>query len=297
MVTTYAITVPDDKRIKRYERRRRTQGRIRKSIVPTTMLWVLAVLMLFPLLWFLLSSFKPGSELFSYPLSFFPREWTLDGYAAALERIDFARYFLNTAIVATVTTVLTVALCAMTGYALAKYKNPWLSVLGLCILSMTMLPGEVILNPLFIVIRDLGLYNSLAGVIIPSIITPTGVFMFRQFFITIPDELMQAARIDGASEFGIFFRIMMPLARPIALTLAIMSFQWRWNDYIFPLIILGNPDQFTLQIALRALVGAENIEWTILLSASVLSMLPLIALYLVFQRYITSSNINAGLKD
>lgn len=297
MVTTYAITVPDDKRIKRYERRRRTQGRIRKSIVPTTMLWVLAVLMLFPLLWFLLSSFKPGSELFSYPLSFFPREWTLDGYAAALERIDFARYFLNTAIVATVTTVLTVALCAMTGYALAKYKNPWLSVLGLCILSMTMLPGEVILNPLFIVIRDLGLYNSLAGVIIPSIITPTGVFMFRQFFITIPDELMQAARIDGASEFGIFFRIMMPLARPIALTLAIMSFQWRWNDYIFPLIILGNPDQFTLQIALRALVGAENIEWTILLSASVLSMLPLIALYLVFQRYIKSSNINAGLKD
>ncbi|MDF2579651.1 MULTISPECIES: carbohydrate ABC transporter permease [Microbacterium] len=297
MVTTYAITVPDDKRTKRYERRRRTQGRIRKSILPTTMLWVLAVLMLFPLLWFLLSSFKPGSELFSYPLSFFPREWTLDGYAAALERIDFARYFLNTAIVATVTTVLTVALCAMTGYALAKYKNPWLSVLGLCILSMTMLPGEVILNPLFIVIRDLGLYNSLAGVIIPSIITPTGVFMFRQFFITIPDELMQAARIDGASEFGIFFRIMMPLARPIALTLAIMSFQWRWNDYIFPLIILGNPDQFTLQIALRALVGAENIEWTILLSASVLSMLPLIALYLVFQRYITSSNINAGLKD
>ena len=295
MVSTYAITVPEDQR--RFERRRRARGRARRSVLPTSLLWVLAVLMLFPLVWFLLSSFKPGSELFSYPLSFFPREWSLQGYSDAIDRIDLGRYFLNTTIVATVTTALTVALCASTGYALAKYKNAWLSVLGLCILSMTMLPGEVILNPMFIVVRDLGLYNSLAGVIIPSIITPTGVFMFRQFFITIPDELTQAARIDGASEYGIFFRIMLPLARPIMLTLAIMSFQWRWNDYIFPLIILADPDQFTLQIALRALVGAENIQWTILLSASVLSMLPLIALYLVFQRYITSSNINAGLKD
>ncbi|WP_102191418.1 carbohydrate ABC transporter permease [Microbacterium aurantiacum] len=300
MVSTYTITVPTDKKGRHLDRRqaeRRRRARFKRTLLPTTLLWALAILMLFPLLWFLLSSFKPGGELFTYPLSFLPREWTLDGYAAALERIDFAQYLLNTTIVATVTTVLTVALCATTGYALAKYKNPWLSVLGLCILSMTMLPGEVILNPMFIVVRDLGLYNSLWGVIIPSIITPTGVFMFRQFFVTIPDELMQAARIDGASEYGIFFRIMLPLARPIMLTLAIVSFQWRWNDYIFPLIILGDPEKFTLQIALRALVGAENIDWTVLLAASVLSMLPLIALYLVFQRYITSSNINTGLKD
>lgn len=296
MVDTYAITVPEESRARRKQRRRQ-RGTVRRSVGPTAMLWVLALLMLFPLLWFLLSSFKPGGELFSYPLSFFPETWTVDGYATAIERVDFGRYLLNTTIVATVTTVLTVFFCASTGYALAKYRNPWLSVLGLCILSMTMLPGEVILNPLFIVIRDLGLYNSLAGVIVPSIITPTGVFMFRQFFVTIPDELIHAARIDGASEVGIFFRIMVPLARPIMLTLGIVSFQWRWNDYLFPLIILGDPDKFTLQIALRALVGAENIDWPVLLGASVLSMIPLVALYLVFQRYITSSNINAGLKD
>jgi len=280
-------------------RKRSREGAIplRRQILPTTALWVLALLMAFPLLWFLLSSFKPGSELFSYPLSFLPREWTLEGYRMALERVDFGTYLLNTTIVATVTTVLTVFLSATTGYALAKYKNPWLSVLGLCILSMTMLPGEVILNPMFMVVRDLGLYNSLAGVIVPSIVTPTGVFMFRQFFLSVPDELSQAARIDGASEYGIFFRIMLPLARPMLLTLAIISFQWRWNDYIFPLIILGDPEKFTLQIALRALVGAENINWSVLLSASVLSMIPLVVLYLVFQKYITSSNINSGLKD
>ncbi|NDL57146.1 carbohydrate ABC transporter permease [Phytoactinopolyspora mesophila] len=295
MVTTHAPTAPRKKRPMRDLRRRR--GEIRRSIVPTTMLWVIAVLMAFPLLWFLLSSFKPGGELFSYPLSFIPREWTLGGYEAAFERVDFMRYLGNTFIVASVSTIITVVLCASTGYALAKYKNPWLSVLGLCVLSMTMLPGEVILNPMFMVVRDLGMYNSLLGVIMPSILTPTGVFMFRQFYLTVPDELIDAARIDGASEYGIFLRIMVPLARPIMLTLAIVSFQWRWNDYILPLIILGDPDKFTLQIALRSLVGAENINWSVLLSASVLSMIPLVALYLVFQRYVTSSNINAGLKD
>ncbi len=278
-------------------RRRRRKVEIRRSIVPTTLLWVLVVLMAFPLLWFLLSSFKPAGELFSYPLSFLPREWTLEGYSRAWERIDFTRYFMNTFIVASVTTVLTVALCAAAGYALAKYKNPWLAVFGLCILTMTMLPGEVMLNPMFLVVRDLGMYNSLLGVILPTIITPTGVFMFRQFFISVPDELNDAARIDGASELSIFMRIMVPLARPIMLTLAIVSFQWRWNDYIFPLIVLSDPNQFTLQIALRSLIGAENIEWSILLAASVISMVPLVVLYLVFQKYITSSNINAGLKD
>jgi len=300
MMKTHAVPVaagPTGRAAVESRNRARRRADLRRSIVPTTSMWVLAVLVAFPLLWFVLSSFKPGGELFSYPLSFFPRHWTVDGYAVALQRIPFARYLLNSTIVATVATAITVCLSASTGYALAKYKNPWLSVLGLCILSMTMLPGEVILNPMFTVVRDLGLYNSLAGVIIPSVVTPTGVLMFRQFFVTVPDELLQAARIDGASEYAIFFRIMLPLSRPIMLTLAILSFQWRWNDYIFPLIILGDPDQFTLQIALRSLVGAENIDWSVLLAASVLSMIPLLLLYLVFQRHITSANLNTGLKD
>jgi alpha-1,4-digalacturonate transport system permease protein len=276
---------------------RKKSGEIRRSILPTTMLWVLAILMAFPLLWFLLSSFKGGGELFTYPLSFLPREWTIDGYVRAWERIDFVRYFGNTIVVATITTALTVFFCATAGYALAKYRAPWLSVFALCILSMTMLPGEVILSQTFSVVRDLGFYNSLIGVILPSILTPTGVFMFRQFFITVPDELLDAARIDGANELSIFFRIMLPLARPIMLTLAIISFQWRWNDYIFPLIILSDPKNFTLQIALRSLLGSENIDWAILLAASVISMIPLVLLYLVFQKYITSSDINTGLRD
>lgn len=278
-------------------RRNRRATEIRRSILPTVVLWISVILFLFPMAWFLLSSFKPGGELFTYPLTFWPETFTFDGFVKAWERVDFARYFGNTLFVSTITTVLTVFFSASTGYALAKYKARWLHVLFVCILATTMLPTEVILSPTFAVIRDLGLYNSLAGIIVPSIITATGIFMFRQFFITVPDELIDAARMDGAGELGIFFRIMLPLARPIIVTLAIFSFQWRWNDYIWPLLVLNDPKQYTIQVALRGLVGAENIDWTVLLSASVISIIPLAIIFLVFQKYVMSADLNSGLKD
>lgn len=271
--------------------------RLARSAPSTLALWLVAAIFLFPVLWFLLSSFKPGGELFTYPLTILPEHWTLDGYVEAWERVNFSLYFRNTLTVAAVTTALTVIVSAATGYALAKYKAWWLSALFMCILATTMLPTEVILSPTFAVIRDLGLYNQLPGIIIPSILTASGIFMFRQFFRTVPDELIEAARIDGAGELAIFFRIMLPLSRPIMITLAIFSFQWRWNDYIWPLLVLGDPDKFTLQVALRSLIGAENIDWTVLLPASVISILPLVAIFLVCQRYIMSSDLNSGLKD
>jgi alpha-1,4-digalacturonate transport system permease protein len=269
----------------------------RKVAPLTAVLWLLALLYAFPLVWFLLSSFKPGSELFSYPLSFLPRDWTLAGYTAAWSRFNFARYFVNTGVVALVTTALTVFVSAVTGYAFAKYQARWLRVFFLCILATTMLPTEVILPSTFAVIRDLGLYNSLAGIIIPSIITATGIFMFRQFFLTVPTELMEAARIDGAGEIRTFLQIMLPLARPIVVTLAIFSFQWRWNDYIWPLLVLNDQSKYTLQLALRTIVGAENIDWSLLLSASVISLVPMVVIFVVFQRYIMNADINSGLKD
>ncbi len=266
-------------------------------IAPTTVTWVLGVLFLFPVLWFLLSSFKPGGELFTWPLRLFPEDWTVSGYITAWERYDFQQYFLNTAIVAVVTTVLTVFVSACTGFALAKYRSRWVQAFFLCLLATTMLPTEVIMPSTFSVILGLGLYNSLAGIIVPSIITATGIFMFRQFFSTVPDELLEAARIDGAGEFRIFFRLMLPIARPIIAVLAIFSFQWRWNDYIWPLLVLNDPDKYTLQLALRSIVGAENIDWSVLLGASVISLIPMVLLFLVFRRQIMNSDINSGLKD
>ena len=274
-----------------------TELRAKASIPLTVLMWLIAALYALPLLWFLLSSFKPGSELFSYPLSMIPREWTFQGFVDAWERVDFAQYFLNTATVSIVTTVLTVFFSTCTGYALAKYNNKGTRLFFVCILATTMLPTEVILNPTFSVIRDLGLYNSLAGIIVPSVLTATGVFMFRQFFLTVPDDLLHSARIDGAGELAIFFRIILPLSKPILFTLAIFSFQWRWNDYIWPLIVLNDPNKFTLQIGVQSIVGAQNVNWSVLLGASVMSMVPLVVIYLVFQKYVMSADINAGLKD
>jgi alpha-1,4-digalacturonate transport system permease protein len=137
----------------------------------------------------------------------------------------------------------------------------------------------------------------LAGIIVPSIMTATGIFMFRQYYRTVPDELLDAARIDGAGEFSIFARIMLPLGKPIIFTLAIFSFQWRWNDYIWPLLVLNDQKRYTLQVALRSIVGADNIDWSVLLSASVISLIPMVALFLVFQRYIMNADMNSGLKD
>jgi alpha-1,4-digalacturonate transport system permease protein len=263
----------------------------------TAVLWLLVVVYAFPLVWFLLSSFKPGSELFSLPLRLVPETWTLEGYQRAWTRFDFWRYFLNTGVVALTTTALTVSASALTGYAFAKYKAWWLKGFFLCILATTMLPTEVIMPSTFVVIRDLGLYDQLAGIIVPSIVTATGIFMFRQYFISVPNELLEAARIDGAGEFRTFLAVMLPLAKPVIFTLAIFSFQWRWNDYIWPLLVLNDQKRYTLQLALRSIVGADNIDWSVLLSASVISLIPMVILFAIFQRYIMNADLSSGLKD
>lgn len=267
------------------------------TILMTAIMAILAIAYLFPVLWLLLSSFKPGSELFSFPLKLFPEEFTLDNYKYAWSTMEFTKYVLNTSFVTIVATLLTIMASASCGYALAKYKYKWLSVFFICILATTMLPTEVIMNPTFTVIQKVGLYDNLWGLIIPSINTATGIFMFRQFFMTVPDDLLEAARIDGANEGRIFFRLMLPIAKPIIITLAIFSFQWRWNDYIWPLIVISDSNKYTIQVAIRSIVGADNIDWVLLLSASVISLLPMVLLYAIFQRYIMDTGASSGLKD
>ncbi|WP_407272082.1 carbohydrate ABC transporter permease [Radiobacillus sp. PE A8.2] len=262
----------------------------------TIALFVIALVYLFPIVWLLLSSLKPGNELFTYPLNILPNNPTLGNFEYAWAAMDFMKYFLNTLIVAVLTTVLTVIASASCGYALAKYRYKWLFVFFICMLATTMLPTEVIMNPTFSVILNLGLYDSLAGLIIPSINTATGVFMFRQYFMTVPDDLIESARIDGASEGKIFLQLMLPIAKPIIITLAIFSFQWRWNDYIWPLIVLNDPEKYTVQIALRSLVGADNIDWVLILSSSIITLVPMIILFIVFQRYIMDTSATSGLK-
>ena len=267
-----------------------------KSVLKYVISFGVAFIWIFPVLWLLVSSFKGGNELFRYPLTFFPEVFTLANYEAALEQFNFLRYIFNTSFITLVASVITILMSSMCGYALAKYKYKWLNVFFFCLLATTMLPTEVIMRPSFTVLYKLGLYDSLWCCIIPTVGTMTGVFLMRQFFITVPNELIESARIDGANEGRIFTSLMLPICRAQVAILAIFSFRWRWNDYIWPLLALRTPEKYTLQLALRTLSGAEAVNWTVLLSASVITMIPVLIVFIIFNKQIMTANMSSGVK-
>lgn len=273
---------------------RRPYSRMLKSVLSV----LFAVIWAFPVLWLVLSAFKPESELFSYPLHLFPQAATMQSFRKSIVAFDFLTYTMNSVFVAVVATLLTLVFSSMSGFALAKYRAKWLSFFFLCLLATTMLPTEIIMSPMFTVIFGLGMYNTLWACIIPVVGSMTGIFLMRQFFITVPDDLLEAARIDGANEGYIFSRIMFPLCKSQLAILAIFSFRWRWNDYIHPLISLYSKEKYTLQLALRTISDSNSVslDWSLLLGSSVLTMLPVLVVFIIFNRKIMSGNISSGLK-
>lgn len=266
------------------------------NILATVVAFVIGLIFVFPVIWLILSSLKDGSELFTYPLTLLPKNPTFQNFINTWKKMDFMKYTMNTVFVTVIAMVLTVLMSSMCGFALAKYKYKWLKVVFVCFMATQMLPTEVIMAPSFEVINKLGLYNSLWGLIIPTIGTMTGIFLMRQFFISVPDALLEAARIDGANEGVIFARIMFPIAKPAVAILAIFAFRWRWNDYIWPLIVIDDPNKYTLQLALSNLSGELSIDWSTLLSASVITMLPILVIFIICQKRIMNSNMNSGVK-
>jgi alpha-1,4-digalacturonate transport system permease protein len=209
---------------------------------------------------------------------------------------NFLRYFWNSTFVTVVATVLTLIVNAMAAFALSKYKFRGRDFMVIVIVSTLLIPPTVILVPLFITVSSLGMLNSLWGVIIPAIATPTGVFLLRQYMLTIPDELLEAARMDGASEWKIFWRIILPLATPALSVLAILSVMWRWNDFMWPLIVLTQSEVFTLQLGLSTFKGELNDNMHHLLAMTVLTLLPVTLVFVVLQKHITTGIANTGLK-
>ena len=185
----------------------------------------------------------------------------------------------------------------MAGYAFSKYSFRGANTIFLVFISTIMLPLEVLMIPIFQTIKFLGLYNTLAGIIIPPAATPTGVFLVRQYFLSVPNELMEAARIDGASETRIFTNVMLPLAKPIISVLAIFNFMWRWNDYMWPLIVLRSSSKYTVQLALQNFAGEYTVDWGGLLAMSVITMIPVLIIFLIFQKQFIQGMATAGLKE
>jgi alpha-1,4-digalacturonate transport system permease protein len=223
-------------------------------------------------------------------------KFATNNYSDLFGKFTFGTYLWNSVFITVVATLLTLLFNSMAAFALSKFQFKGQKAVFLLIIATLMIPPTIILVPVFLVINSVNLLNSLWGVILPAVATPTGVFLLRQYMLTIPDELIEAARMDHASEWRIYWRIVLPLSAPALAVLAIFSVMWRWNDFLLPLIVLSKSEFFTLQLALNAFQGELNTQWHYLLAMTVITLLPITLVFAFLQRYITTGIASAGVK-
>jgi len=219
-----------------------------------------------------------------------------ENYTGAVQKFPFLIYLQNSVIVTAVATLITLLINSMAAFALSKYEFRGRDAIFIIILSTLMVPVSVILISAFLVIAKVGWTNNLWGLIIPGAATPTGVFLLRQYMLTIPDDLIQSARIDGASEWRIYWQVILPLAAPALAVLAIFSVMWRWNDFLWPLVVVSKTELFTLQVGLNAFQGELNQQWNYILAMTVLTLLPITIVFALLERYITTGIATTGMK-
>lgn len=275
-------------------------------------LLIWAVIALVPLYFTLVFSFKPVKNAYDLPL-FWPTPFTLENYRTIIQSFDlFPRWVLNSAVVSGTMTFFRVLFCAMGGYAFARLKFPFKNTLFISLLVTMMLPPQVLLIPHFLVIgpgviwdltiagvdipTGFGLLDSLGGVILPGIVQAFGVFMMTQYYKSIPKELEEAAMLDGLSRLGIFFRVVLPISKTQLLTLALLTFQGTWNEFLWPLIVLRTPSNFTLPIGLQWFKGEYYTLYSVVLAGSLFNTLPILILFFIFQRYFVRGIATTGLK-
>jgi multiple sugar transport system permease protein len=256
----------------------------------------LAIAMLIPMAWMLVTSLETLHETQHFPPVLVPHPLRLANYSDVLRQTPFARWFVNTVIVTVVTVVGNLLLCSLAGYAFARIKFFGREVVFVLILATLMIPFQVVMIPTFIIVKDLGLINTLEALILPNLAQAFGIFMLRQFFRTLPVELEEAARIDGASRLSVLFKIVLPLSGPALATLAVITFLWTWNDFLWPLITIYSPNNMTLQLGLTTFEGTHASSWNLLMAANVMSMLPVLLLFFLAQRYFIRGIATSGLK-
>lgn len=271
--------------------------RTRGSILVTATLVIGLVAWLLPFAWMLLGSIKPQGEILRRPPTFWPEEATWQNYATWFADLDFPRFFTNSLIVAVVTVLGNLVFCSMVGYALAKMSFQGKKLLfGLVMLTL-MVPGVVTFVPLFVQTAQLGLLDTYAALVLPFITTPVGVFLMRQFIGGLPDELLEAARIDGAGELRLFVRVVLPLCGPALATLAILTFLSSWNNFLWPLVVSQSADLYTLPVALSLYsTGQHSTNYGLLLAGSVLVITPILLLFALLQRWFIQGIATTGLK-
>jgi multiple sugar transport system permease protein len=255
------------------------------------------VLVVGPFVWMVLGSFKPQPEFLRTPPTWIPEAPTLDNYRRLFDFLDFPRFFTNSAIVAIAVTAGNLVFCSMVGYALAKLRFAGRDKVFVLVLATMMVPGSVTVVPLYILMSILGLTNSFGGLILPFLATAFGVFLMRQFMLGIPDELLEAARIDGASEMRTFWQVVFPLATPALATLGILTFLGSWNSFFWPLIVATEEEMYTLPVALATFAtGQYQADHGLLMAGSLIIVLPVLIVFILLQRLFTQGIATTGIK-
>jgi multiple sugar transport system permease protein len=266
------------------------------AIVVNALLVVGALATATPLLWMLSASFMPTGQANELPPRLLPSAPTLEHYMVLFTRLDLARYLGNSLMIAIGSTLICVVLCAMAGYAFARLEFKGRDRVFQTLVAGMLIPAQVGMLPLFLMLKGMGLVNTVAGVMIPMMAPIFGIFMVRQFALGIPRDLMDAARMDGASEWRIFWRIVVPLLRPIMATLAIFIFLSSWNDFLWPLIVLSDDARYTLPVALANLSGEHVQDTELMMAGAVLTVTPVLLVFLALQRHYVRGLLLGGVK-
>ena len=277
---------------------RRRRRPLRWSRTLTYVALVIGLLVtLMPFIWMALGSVKTQGELLQRPITWWPQEPTLDNYEQWLTQLDYWQFFLNSLFVAIVVVLGNLVFCSMVGYALAKMSFPGKRVLFALVMVTLMVPGVVTLVPMFVLVSNMGLVNTYPALMLPFLAGPLGVFLMRQFMLGIPDALIEAARIDGAGEFRVFARIVLPQCGPPLATLAILTFLSSWNNFLWPLVVAQTEKMYTLPVALSLYsVGTNGTYYGLLMAGSVLVVTPILVLFLLLQRYFVQGIAMTGIK-
>ncbi|MFD2114747.1 carbohydrate ABC transporter permease [Paenibacillus yanchengensis] len=275
-------------------------SKVRKKTVYVMLLVLLllaSVIALFPFLWMISASIRTDVDLFKNPMNWIPSSLYLNNYQEVWKAIPFAAFLTNTIKLSVITTVLQVFICSLAAYAFAKLKIPFKNLVFMLFMTNLMMPWHSIMVPQFNIVRELGLYDTHTGYVLIQLFSGFGIFLLRQFFMSLPNELNEAARIDGLNEWGIYWRIILPLSKPAISTLTIFTFTFMWNDYLAPLIYLQDDALKTLQLGLKLFQTEHTTDYGLLMAGTVLATIPMIVVFLIGEKFFIKGVATTGMKN
>ena len=283
-------------KVQKVERERSVAPRVILTVLKWALLLFLTVMALIPFVWMISASLKTSVDVFSIPMKWIPETAHWENFVSIWERVPLLAYFKNTAVLAVIVTIMQIITSSFAAYAFAKMRFKGRDVLFMCYIGTIAVPWQVYMVPQFIMMRSLGLYDTIWALVVLQSFSAFGVFLMRQFYLGIPNELSEAARIDGLNEYGIWARIMLPLAKPAIATLCIFTFVNTWNDYMGPMIYLTTDVKKTIQVGLRRFIQAYSADYNLIMAASLCSLVPVTVIFLFLQRYFIEGIATTGLK-